>query len=210
MPDVGELERILDDIIRDDERASELIERVRASVKKRPFRPERLDPNDVIRSSVRLTRTLAARENVTVVVGANEDLPMVMGDRIQLEQVLMNLILNGVDAMRDAATRRLEISGASIDGGFVQICVSDTGTGAHGRDLDMLFQSFYTTKPTGVGLGLAISRSIVEAHGGKIWATENSDRGLTFNLTIPNESSTTRKRLEGVSGGRKTSAGSGE
>jgi two-component system sensor kinase FixL len=184
-PDIGELQEILGDIIRDDERATGVIQRVRAMVKGRPFTPEALEIKSVIDGVYGLVRANAARRSMAIHLKVNEDLPRVMGDRVQLEQVLLNLILNGFDAMQDAPMRRLSVQAMVVEDGFLQVSVRDTGSGAGEQSLETLFNSFVTTKPEGMGMGLAISRTIVEAHGGRIWATENSDRGLTFHFTVP-------------------------
>ena len=184
-PDLAEVREILDDIVRDDQRATDVIQRVRAQVQGRPYQPERLHMESVIREVLSLVRADAADRGVVIELEIEPGLPPVEGDRIQLEQVLVNLILNGVDALRDSPEQRLSVLATTTDGGSLQVSVKDSGSGAAGRSLDGLFESFVTTKPDGMGLGLAISRTIVEAHGGRIWATENPDRGLTFHFTIP-------------------------
>ena len=188
-PDLDELREILRDIIRDDQRASEVIQRVRALVKGRSFRPEQLDIVAVIRDVLSLVRTDAADRGVVIELEADPGLQPVEGDRIQLEQVLLNLIRNALDALQDSPEQRLSVLATAADGDFLQVSVRDSGSGAAGRSLGELFDSLVTTKPDGMGLGLAISRTIVEAHGGRIWATENPDQGLTFHFTIPLTSS---------------------
>jgi ligand-binding sensor domain-containing protein/signal transduction histidine kinase len=184
-PDLGEVQEILGDIIRDDKRATEVIQRVRAMIKGRPFQPEALDIKSVIDGVHGLIRADAARRSVAIDFEVDHDVPRVMGDPVQLEQVLLNLILNGFDAMEDAPIRRLSVGVMEAESKFLQVSVRDTGSGAGGQSLETLFDSFFTTKPDGMGMGLAISSTIVEAHGGRIWATENPDRGLTFHFTIP-------------------------
>ena len=183
--DLGEVEAILDDIIRDDVRAAELIERIRGLVRRRPFSPEAVDVSAAIENVLRLTRGDIARRNAEARFEIEHGLPLVTGDHVQLEQVLVNLVLNALEALDGATTRRLDLGATTNADGFVEVSVRDTGGGAEDPELDRLFESFYTTKPAGLGLGLGISRSIVEAHGGRIWATRNPDAGLTFHFTVP-------------------------
>ena len=126
----------------------------------------------------------AHRHSVTMRADLVEELPKVMADRVQLQQVLMNLILNGVEAMRDTGGV-LSIKSQSVEDGQLQIAVTDTGVGLPTENVDKIFDAFFTTKSQGTGLGLAITRSIVESHGGHIWATANPERGTTFNFTLP-------------------------
>jgi two-component system sensor kinase FixL len=184
-PDLEEVREILSDIVRDDQRAANVIQRVRSMVTGRPFRSEALDITSVVQEVVSLLRTDASRRGVSIACRFDEDLPPIKGDRVQLEQVLLNLLMNGLDAVEDWPVRRLSVEAAAVDGGFLQVSVRDSGPGTRGKSLDTLFESFVTTKSDGMGMGLAISRSIVEAHGGRIWATENPDSGLTFHFTIP-------------------------
>ena len=130
--------------------------------------------DEAIRHSISLRTELAPR------------LPQIMADRVQLQQVLMNLMLNGIEAMRDEAGE-LTIRSQRTENGFLLISVSDTGVGLPNEKVDLIFNAFYTTKPQGTGMGLAISRSIVEAHGGRLWATANAQRGATFHFTVPVE-----------------------
>jgi signal transduction histidine kinase len=124
------------------------------------------------------------RNSVKVNLELSENLPKVVGDRVQLEQVLMNLMLNAIEAMRDT-NGNLTITSNPTEDGHLLISVSDTGVGIPTDKVDRIFDTFFTTKPQGTGMGLAISRSIVESHGGRLWATSNSGRGSTFRFTLP-------------------------
>jgi signal transduction histidine kinase len=126
------------------------------------------------------------RNAVTVRLELAENLPAVLGDRVQLEQVLMNLMLNAIEAMRDG-NRDLTVTSESTDDGHLLISVSDTGVGVPADKVDQIFDTFFTTKPQGTGMGLAISRSIVESHGGRLWVTSNTGHGSTFRFTLPNK-----------------------
>jgi signal transduction histidine kinase len=131
-----------------------------------------------------LLRNEADRHSISLRTHLALQLPQIMADRVQLQQVLMNLLLNGIEAMTDGAGE-LVIRSHSTEDGFLRISVSDTGVGLPSEKLDRIFSAFYTTKPQGTGMGLAISRSIIEAHGGRMWATANAERGATFHFTLP-------------------------
>jgi len=186
-PDLNELREIPDDIIADDRRAAEVIIRLRALLKKQIVANEPLDINVIVDEVVGLLHSDAVIKNVSMEWDLAEDLPTVRGDRIQLQQVLLNLILNSFDAMEamPVGKRRLVLQTAWQDEKTVGVSIQDTGVGLKGQDPDRLFKPFHTTKAEGLGMGLAISRSIIEAHGGKIWARENPDRGATFQFTLP-------------------------
>jgi signal transduction histidine kinase len=133
-----------------------------------------------------LLRSEAVRYGILVRTDLAGDLPPVMGDRVQLQQVLMNLIVNGIDAMKDVeGARELAIASQRMDHERVQMSVSDTGVGLPAQQADQIFKAFFTTKAHGTGMGLSISRSIVESHGGRLWAEDNGSRGATFHLTLP-------------------------
>jgi two-component system sensor kinase FixL len=184
---VDELGEILDDIVQDDSRASEVIQRMRALVKKEqlPFAP--LDLAGVIRDVAALVRSDAILHGVRILLELNPSLPPVRGDKVQLQQVVLNLLLNAFDAMRDSpASERVVVVRAQLEGVLtVRVSARDSGTGLAGDKLDKIFQPFYTTKRDGLGMGLSISRSIVDAHGGRLWAENNPDRGATFHFTVP-------------------------
>jgi PAS domain S-box-containing protein len=187
-PDLDEVREALSRIIRDGNRAGEVIGGIRALVKKVPPRRELLDFNEAIREVIALTQTETRRNGVGLHSRLARDLPLVSADRVQVQQVMINLIVNAIEAMTGAGEGPREltiISGA--DDANVVVEVQDTGPGLDPEKLDRLFQSFYTTKPDGIGMGLAISRSIAEAHGGYLSAAPNNPRGAVFRLTLPVE-----------------------
>jgi PAS domain S-box-containing protein len=190
-PDLEEVRQALGRIVRDGTRAGEVIARIRALVKKAPPRRDELDINQAIHEVLALTQTEMQRHNVRLQRRLADDLPLVSADRIQLQQVVMNLVVNAIEAMAGAAVgqqaRGLTIVSGKDDDGQVFVDVQDTGPGIDPEQLDRLFQSFYTTKPDGIGMGLAISRSIAEAHGGRLSAAPNKPRGAIFRLTLPVE-----------------------
>jgi signal transduction histidine kinase len=145
-----------------------------------------LDVNEVIREIIVLMRSEATRYSILVRTEAAADLPQVIGDRVQLQQVMMNLTINGIDAMKDDAdgTRELRIKSQRTKNEDVLVSVSDNGVGLPSQ-ADQMFKAFFTTKPHGTGMGLSISRSIVELHGGRLWAADNPPRGASFNFTLP-------------------------
>jgi len=172
-------------IVQDGTRAAEIISRIRALFKKGTLQRELVDVNEAIREMVDLLRSEAMRYSVSVRTDLAADIPQVMGDRVQLHQVLMNLMLNGIDAMKDMnAEGELTIKSQQAENGQLLISVSDTGVGLPAQKADQIFTAFFTTKPHGTGMGLSISRSIVESHGGRLWAADNSPRGATFHFTL--------------------------
>ena len=172
-------------IVKDGKRGAEIINRVRLLFKKGTPERELVDINEVVREMIILLRGEATRYNISVRTELAVNLPQVLGDRVQLQQVLMNLMLNGMDAMKDVeGTRELVIKSQRAENEEVVVTVSDTGVGLPAEQADRIFQAFFTTKPHGTGMGLRISRSIVESHGGRLWATENSPRGASFHLTL--------------------------
>jgi PAS domain S-box-containing protein len=188
-PDLEEARQALDRIVRDGSRAGEVIDRIRSLVKKVPPRREILDINQAIREVIALTQTEVQQNRVKLQTRLAGDLPLVPADRVQLQQVIMNLIVNAVEAMSCVGDRLRELTIASgkDDANDVFVQVQDTGPGLDPANFDRLFQSFYTSKPDGIGMGLAISRSIVEAHGGRLSATPNVSRGAVFRFTLPVE-----------------------
>jgi signal transduction histidine kinase len=143
-----------------------------------------VDVNDLIREMIVMLRDETNRHSVTTRTDLAEGLPKVMADRVQLQQALMNLMLNGIEAMRDT-TGELSIKSQLVENSQLLISVTDTGVGLPNGKTDQIFNAFFTTKPHGTGLGLAITRSILEKHSGRIWATANCGRGTTFYFTLP-------------------------
>jgi len=173
-------------IVKDGTRAAEIIKRVRLLFKKGNPERELVDLNEVVRDMIVLLRSEATRYSISVRTKLAADLPEVVGDRVQLQQVLMNLMINGIDAMRDVnGTRELVVKSERGEYEQALVSVSDTGLGLPQQQADQIFNAFFTTKSHGTGMGLRISRSIVESHGGRLWAAENSPRGASFYVTLP-------------------------
>ena len=185
-PDLEEAREAAMRVVKDATRAAEIISRVGLVFKKGTPEEELVDINEVIREMIVLLRGEATRYKISVRAELAADLPQVLGDRVQLQQVFMNLMLNGIDAMKDVdGTRELAIRSQRSANEQLMISVSDTGTGVPLQQADQIFNAFFTTKPQGTGMGLRISRSIVEAHGGRLWAADNCLHGASFQLTLP-------------------------
>jgi PAS domain S-box-containing protein len=189
LPDLGEVRQALDRIVRDGARAGAVIARIRALVRKVPPHRDLLDISETIREVISLTQTEMQRSGVGLVSRFPDRLPLVSADRVQLQQVIINLVVNAIEAMAGTAgrPRELTIASGTNDANDLFLEVRDTGPGFELEQLEELFQSFYTTKPDGIGMGLAISRSIAEAHGGRLSAAPNKPRGAVFRLTLPIE-----------------------
>jgi PAS domain S-box-containing protein len=185
-PDVEEARAAALRIVKDATRAADIISRTRLLFKKgRPSR-ELVDVNEIIREMVFLLRSEAARYNIAVRTELAADLRQLMGDRVQLQQVMMNLIVNSIDAMKDVdGARELTIKSLRVEKEHMLVSVSDTGVGLPQQKADQIFKTFFTTKTQGIGMGLSISRSIVESHDGRLWATNNSPVGASFHFTLP-------------------------
>ncbi|HTJ57913.1 MAG TPA: AAA family ATPase [Devosiaceae bacterium] len=185
--DAAALQEALEHITKDGNRASDVINRIRALIQKAPRQQDRLEINEVIREMIELTAGEAMKVRVRVKTELAAGLPPIRGDRVQLQQVMLNLIVNALEAMEDeeVAPRELTISTNTAEPGGVLVTVGDLGTGLVPGALERLFEAFYTTKPDGLGLGLSICRSIVEAHGGRLWASANQPRGTVFQFTVP-------------------------
>jgi NO-binding membrane sensor protein with MHYT domain len=173
-------------IVKDGMRAAEIISRIRLLFKKGTPQRESVDVNEVIREMIVLLRSEVTRHSISVRAELAPDLPYVMGDRVQLQQVMMNLITNSIDAMKDVNwPRELAINSQRAEHEQVMVSVSDTGVGLPPQQADQIFRAFFTTKPHGTGMGLSISRSIVESHSGRLWAADNSSRGASFHVILP-------------------------
>jgi PAS domain S-box-containing protein len=183
-PDVSEAREAVVESIRDASRAADIIDRVRSLYRKDSSNRERVDVDEVIREMVDMLRENATRHKVTIRTELALGLPEVMADRVQLQQVLMNLMLNGIEAMHDEGGN-LVIQSQVTDDSQLLISVTDTGIGLPAESAGNIFDGFITTKSGGTGLGLTISRSIVESHGGRIWANANLKRGAIFSFTLP-------------------------
>jgi signal transduction histidine kinase len=206
-PNLEETSQAIRRIIRDGKRASSVVSRIRALFKKAPTATEPLDINEVIQEVLTLTQSEAHRNHVSLRTQFTNDLPLVTGDRIQLQQVILNLLMNAIQAMSgvDEGPRELLVGSQKVTGipgesekdslqdsasaeaawTHLLITMRDSGPGLDPQRLDRLFDPFYTTKPQGLGIGLAISRSIVEAHGGRLWARANAPRGAIFQFALP-------------------------
>jgi PAS domain S-box-containing protein len=185
-PDVAEAREAAGRIIKDVTRASDIISQIRLLFKKGPPQRESLDVNEVIKEMIALLRSEASRYSISIRGELVNDLPNIMADRVQLQQVLMNLMLNGIEAMKDMGTGgELTIKSQQDDIGQLLISVGDTGAGLEPEHTEQIFNAFFTTKPHGTGMGLPISRSIIESHGGRLWAADNSPRGARFCFTLP-------------------------
>jgi C4-dicarboxylate-specific signal transduction histidine kinase len=186
-PNLFESRQAIQRIVKEANRASQVIARIRALASKTPPRKDRSDINDVLLETIALARGELRRHRVELQTQLAEGLPPVLADRVQVQQVILNLIINGIEAMSGVSQERreLRISSANHEGRGVLVAVRDSGVGLEAPHLDQLFDAFYTTKPDGMGMGLAISRSIIEAHGGRLWATANAPRGAVFQFTLP-------------------------
>jgi C4-dicarboxylate-specific signal transduction histidine kinase len=186
-PNLEEVRQSLDHIVSDSSRADAVIDRIRALVKRAPQRKDRLQINDVILEVVALTRSEAMKNAVSVQTRLAEHLPPVEGDRVQLQQVILNLMVTAVEAMSGVSNgaRELAISTEKAESAGVLVAVKDMGPGLAPESLERVFDAFYTTKASGLGLGLSICRPIIEAHDGRLWARPNPPHGIIFQFTVP-------------------------
>lgn len=191
--DVAEFREILDDIVSENKHAAEVIRRLRLWLQKGEVQQHSLRINKVVRDVLKLIRTDLISQNVSVDTELARNLPTVTGDPVQLQQVLVNLMVNACDAMADCDTpeRRLRVRTGLENGcGAVIVSVTDGGSGIQKKEVEQMFEPFFTTKAKGMGLGLSVCRSIITAHHGKLWATNNADRGATFHFTLPKDEAT--------------------
>ena len=188
-PNLEEARETLEQIVKDGHRASEVIGRVRALLKKTATTRERVDLTELIQDTVALVHGEVLRHRILVRTELAPELPPVAGDRVQVQQVLLNLVMNGIEAMKEVTERPRElwIQSHTDESGAVRVAVQDAGVGLDPNSVDRLFETFYTTKPEGMGMGLAICRSIIEAHGGRLWASANKPRGAVFEFSLPPE-----------------------
>lgn len=186
------LREVLDEIASEADRAAKIIRRLRRMVQKRESIRKPLSLNHAIQEACALSHAELKRHGTTLVGNLTSKLPRVMADEIQIQQVMINLLRNAAEAMRDtpADEREIRVATSPADTGFLRVDVADAGCGIPEQDLEKVFDAFHTTRSSGMGMGLAISRSIVEVHGGRIWASNNSKRGATFSFTLPLASET--------------------
>jgi two-component system, LuxR family, sensor kinase FixL len=185
--DLNEVTEILADIVDQDHRAGEVIRRLRLLLKEGEVHQQPLNVNEVLQEGLRLIRNDLVNRGVVLTPRFAPSLPPAIGDRVQLQQVLVNLVMNACDAMTDnaPANRRVVVSTELSNGQGVLCSVSDLGPGIPSESLEQVFSFFFTTKSHGLGVGLAVCRSIIVAHGGRLWASNNPEGGATFHFTLP-------------------------
>jgi signal transduction histidine kinase len=186
-PDLDRARRSVEWVINDSNRASEVIRRVRALANKSDLEMVPLDVNDVVREVIALMQRELFNHEVSLLAELAPALPAILGDRVQLQQVIINLVINGIEAMQYVTDRQRElvIRSRQDEKQLVLVSVTDCGVGISAEDADRLFTAFFTTKSSGMGMGLSICRSIMEAHGGRLWVTANVPHGATFQFTLP-------------------------
>jgi PAS domain S-box-containing protein len=195
-PDLEQTRQSIERIISDGKRAVAIVGRIRDFSKKAPVRKEVFEVNEAILEIVRLTRSAMSDNGILVKLQLSEGLRPILGDRVQLQQVILNLIMNAIEAMGEASqgSRELLIGSSAAEAGSVLVAVSDSGPGLPGANPERIFDAFYTTKVSGLGIGLSICRSIVQAHGGRLWATPNEPQGAIFRMMLPIEDKSLEKR----------------
>jgi signal transduction histidine kinase len=185
-PDLGEAREAASGVIRNAKRAADIINRIRSISKKGESKRQLVDVNELIGEMIALLRNEANRYSISIRTDLDTELPKVMADSVQVQQVMMNLIMNSIDAMKNVdRTRELVVQSRRAEDQYLMISVSDCGLGLPAEQEKQIFDAFFTTKPHGLGMGLRISRSIVESHGGRLWAANNSPHGASFSFTLP-------------------------
>ena len=186
-PNLEEARQAIERIVSDTSRANHIIERIRSLAKRSSPQTELLNINKIIREILLLTSNEIQSNHITLTTDLSDDLPLILGDHVQLQQVILNLIINAIEAMNGVASdgRVLLVSSASDKSDGVLVAVRDTGPGLAPGTIDQIFDAFYSTKNSGLGMGLAISRSIIEAHNGRVWAEPNTPRGAALRFTLP-------------------------
>jgi C4-dicarboxylate-specific signal transduction histidine kinase len=197
-PDLSEVREALECIVADNDRAGDIIDRIRDQIKKAPPRKGRFDLNQAIDEVIVLARSAITKNGVSVQARLTEGLAPVQGDRVQLQQVVLNLILNAIEAMSSvvAGARELLVSTEQDQTGDVFVAVCDSGPGIDPEHVQRVFEAFYTTKSGGTGMGLSICRSIIHAHGGRLWADVNEPRGAAFQFTLPSAKEEVKNSLQ--------------
>ena len=184
-PNLPEVRQTLTRIVKNANRAADVIGRIRAMARKSPLRMEQLDVNELIQDVIALMRSELDRNRIALHARLADGLPPVQGDRVQLQQVILNLIMNAIDAMSGGEPRELQVTSERDERQNVLVSVEDSGCGLDPAMIDRMFDTFHTTKSGGMGMGLAISRSIVERHGGRLWASASVPRGAVFRFALP-------------------------
>jgi signal transduction histidine kinase len=187
-PGLEQAREVLSSIINDAKRSASIVDRNRSLYSRGTPQREPIDLNEVIREMVVMFRDMASRHGILIRSELDPALPTTTADRVQLQQVLVNLMLNGIEAM-PKGSGELSVASRRTDDGQLLISVSDSGIGVSGENLEHIFAAFFTTKPQGTGMGLSISRRIIESHGGRLWASANIGRGATFQFTLPDDGS---------------------
>jgi two-component system sensor kinase FixL len=186
-PDLAEVSAILEDIRKDDQRAGAIIDRMRTMLRRGEIEMIPLEVGQILRDAAALLRPDAAARQVRLVLDIPDGIPPVLGDRVQLQQVLLNLILNALDALEGGGgeDRTVSMAAHRERDQFIEISVADTGRGIAPEQIDRIFEPFFSTKSRGLGMGLSISRTVIEAHGGRLWAENNADGGARLRMTLP-------------------------
>jgi signal transduction histidine kinase len=184
---MAEVREALDFIVKNADRGKDIVDRIRDHIKKAPPRNDRVDLNSAINEVIEMVRTTIDKSSISVSTRLAPDLGSVSGDRVQLQQVAFNLVLNAVEAMSsvEEGARVLLITTEQMDAGGIHVAVHDSGPGIDPELPEQVFKPFYTTKASGIGMGLSICRSIIDAHGGRLWAEANQPRGAVFHFTLP-------------------------